>query len=94
MPNFWTSTYGIGGDPYSTLKLTAGGEFNIPLSAGNVRFSPEKAYATKGPTLYSYTNKMDKPFLKTQMEKPWSWPLSHSKEVLGTALQESITTNL
>ena len=43
MPNFWTNTYGLGGDPYATLRLTAqGSRMGIPLSGAGVEMQEIK----------------------------------------------------
>ena len=43
MPNFWTNTYGLGGDPYASLRLTAqGSRLGIPLSGAGIEMQEIK----------------------------------------------------
>ena len=43
MPNFWTSSYGLKGDPYAELRLTAtGSRLGIPLSGGAIELQEIK----------------------------------------------------
>ena len=43
MPNFWTSSYGLKGDPYAELRLTTtGSRLGIPLSGGKIELQEIK----------------------------------------------------